>query len=477
MLALPPVVSPRARHFLRLRSLRSPPLRGGLRSPPVAADAVTRPLGDTERAFWLLDRGTSFNGLHVAHVEGPLDEALLRAALDRVQARHPLLRMRVAGGDGAPRFTPTDARVPIEVVPRADERTWIEAAERALNRRFPTEEGLLSRVTLVAGDGRSDVLFAHHHAMADAQSDFFVLRELLENAGALAAGAPPPSLEVLPLRPALNALLRRATRSLRHLYTMSAFFFRLLWTSLVLRPRQLASERAAPPEERANRLVHRRLTVEETRSLTARCRDEGTSVQGACAAALLLAAADDLGLARPAHLGCFAGVTLRDRLSPPVGDEVGCYVSQVVTVHRVERGGAPWPLARDVKRRLTTTLRIGAHLVTMPMIGLFIPRGDDPGPRFVRRFDGASTGAVGVTNVGRVPLAPRYGALAVRGYDIAVGVSVVGKLLAAVTTFDDALSFNVVFVEPLVGRARAIAIADGALAHLRRALAAPPGAR
>ena len=40
-----------------------------------------------------------------------------------------------------------------------------------------------------------------------------------------------------------------------------------------------------------------------------------------------------------------------------------------------------------------------------------------------------------------------------------------------VTTWEDQLNLNLGFVEPLVSRARAQRIADGAVAHLRGALA------
>src|SRR4029079_10125885 len=56
---------------------------------------VQRPLCDMERAFFLLDRGHPFNGVYVVSLCGPLTEALLRAGLARIEARHPVMRARI----------------------------------------------------------------------------------------------------------------------------------------------------------------------------------------------------------------------------------------------------------------------------------------------------------------------------------------------------------------------------------------------
>ena len=438
---------------------------------PVADAALGRPLGPTERAFVLLDRGASFNGVHVVRLAGRLDGTVLVAALARVQARHPLLRVRIAGSDGALRYEETTAAIPIEVVPRAGEDAWQATVERELNRRFATDGGLLARVVLVDGGERSELVLSHHHVIGDAQSFHLLLDDLLSGAAELGDGRSPAPLDRLPLRPPLGELLRPSVNGLRRFLFMTRFFFRSLYVLLFQRPRKLRLDSASPPEARANRLVHRALTLDETTALAARCRREGASVQSALAAALLHGAAIDLALNTPTPIGCFAGVSLRPHLTPRVDEEMGLYMSQAATYHRVATDDAPWPRAREITQALERTLAAGEHFITLPMMGSFIPRGDHPGPTFIRRFDGASSAAVGVTNLGRVPLRPRYGHLTVEGFEIAVGASVVGRLLAAVTTFGGALSFNVVFVEPLIGRDRATRIADAALAHLRRALA------
>lgn len=68
-----------------------------------------------------------------------------------------------------------------------------------------------------------------------------------------------------------------------------------------------------------------------------------------------------------------------------------------------------------------------------------------------------------MTNLQKLPIPLSYGPLTIVNFQIAVGLSVVGQLLLAVTTIGDTMNLNVVFVEPLVSRVRAERISDGLL--------------
>ena len=395
-----------------------------------------------ERAFWLLDRGARFNGVGVATVRGPgpLPEALVRAALVRLQAQHPFLRMRVVGDDHDLRFTEHGAGpLPLRVLTTAD---WQTVVEDELN-----------------------------------FSNVFVVRDLLTQLAALLGPQAPPPVRPLPLLPPLSVLLPGAARGLGRLGQMSAFFSKYVRGQALRHARKLPSEQPAPPEQRRNRLVQRTLLPEQTRALGQQARAAGASVHGVLCAALLLATAEvayatELAAATPTTVGCFTALNLREQLEPPVGESLGLYMSQVTTFHQIVPPPPLWQLAREVKEQLRATLLSGEQYLTMPLIGLLIPWGNSPGPRFIRRFDGGSPAALGVSNLARPPIPHRYGPLTLADLHLAVGVSVVGQLMGQATTWEDRLHLNLVFSEPLVSRARAERIIDGALAHLRAALAA-----
>ncbi len=149
---------------------------------------------------------------------------------------------------------------------------------------------------------------------------------------------------------------------------------------------------------------------------------------------------------------------------------MGLYISQVTTFHRVSPPPPLWDLARELRQRLTETLKSGEQYLTLPLIGLFIPRFGDVAARFVRSFDAASPALTGVTNVQKLPIPLDYGALSIVDYQITVGLSVVGQLLLAVTTAGERLNLNLVFVEPLLSRVRVERVADGLVQTVRESL-------
>ncbi|MSP60837.1 MAG: hypothetical protein EXR72_10940 [Myxococcales bacterium] len=436
-----------------------------------------RGLSAAERAVWLMDRAAPLNGVIVARIEGPLDTAGVRAGLARLQRRHPLLRAHVGGDLRAPRFVDPGATaatpVALRVLRRRSDQHWEEVAEEELNLPFDPHGAPLMRAALLEGDGAHDLVLAHHHMISDALSAVSQVRELLECAAGLAPGEEPS----FPLRPAMNDLFPAAGRGVGRLGALGSFVWQQAGRTLAARPRRLAVDEQVAPAARKSRVLHHALTEGETASLAARARKESTTVQGALQAALLLAAGDDLqgGADRTAgstageesvHLGCFSGVNLRDQLTPSVGEEVGLYVSQATTFLRVDPQRALWDLAREAKARLDAALARGEPYVTFPLLGLFVPSGSDPLPGLVRRIDQAIPAGLGITNIGRLGLPERYGALSLDRLHFAIGLALVAPLAMAVCTFRGRLSFNVVYVEPLLGRARAVAIAEGVRARL-----------
>ena len=431
-----------------------------------------------ERAFVLLDRGHAFNGVYVVSLVGPLGEALLREGLSRLQMRHPALRARLvqaAPGDDR-RLLLTDegaGPVPLAIVPREDDDSWQKVAERELNQRFSEDSDHLTRVVWVRGAARSEIVFGQHHVVCDALSITYAVRDLLQDLAALHAGISSP-IESLPLRPPLPALLPRSTRGLRRFRFMRRFFYKHVLFRPLRRARKLPVEKPAPPEHRRSGLVHARLSAQMTQALATQAEREQTSLHALLCAAFLLSAYD-VTLAATTHrnarvnVGCASAVSLRRELNPSVGEEMGLYISQVTTFHCLARLGvspSTGALAREVKARLAATLRDGEQYLTMPLIGMFIPGGRRPGPKFVKRFDGGSPAAMLVTNIGALPIAVNYGPFVVKACHFAVSPSVVSPLVVTASRCAGALQLNLIHVEPLCSAERTRAILAGALQRL-----------
>ncbi len=417
---------------------------------------MPRPLSAVEQAFWLLDRSTSFNGVNTSFLRGPIGVEQVRRALEWVQARHELLRVAIVGRE----FVAVDAPVPLRVVPRASDESWKRYEVEEINGRY--EEGaLLWRAVWVEGEGGGELIISHQHVICDAQSAVLMAREIVNALGVIVDGKTPPPPVPLPLKPPMTSLLHAGFGE--KMLAMNAFFFRNLVFHGLRPARKLAQ--TAPFAERKLGIVHLSLDESQIASLAARCKEAQTTVQGALCAAMLLAAADSLGLDRAAWLGCFSAVSLHQRLG--IKEDMGLYISQVTTYHKVARSTEKWALAREIKKDLGRTLRLGEQLVTIPMIGMFIPRGDNPAPRFAEKFDLASPATLGLSNIGRVDLPRSVGPVTLDRFHLAVGPSVVAPLAACAATVHGRLHLNLVHVAPLISEALAKELAGRTLQLLQ----------
>ena len=309
--------------------------------------------------LWLLRMNLTF----AAGVEGPLDAATLRGALDAVQRRHPLLRASVVEERGGPAFVVAPATspgppIPLEVAdaPAGSWTDWVESAESDLDRRFAAGEGPLARARLLRhGDGpgpeRATLLVTVSHALADARAMGYLFRDLLEAAARLRATGR-ADLDEKPLPPTIEEILVRPLRLTEKLRGI----LRIGRTAGETRnpgPSRLPSAPAAVHGSPSTRILPLVVDPEGTAALAARAREEGTTLHGALAAAHLLALAAECsrtGEAVRLYLAC--PVNVAARVPSPVTDDVVLFASGVDAAPRVTPGEPLWPLARAVRRQL-----------------------------------------------------------------------------------------------------------------------------
>ncbi|MFE2068062.1 condensation domain-containing protein [Streptomyces sp. NPDC059467] len=178
---------------------------------PVPRPAGTAPaVSSAQEQIWLFEQwwpGTAaYNMPWALRIQGPLDETLLRGALEEVLRRHEVLRTTFTDDRGAPRAV-------VHEVPRLpwirhdlsataeDERE--DAAGRLLARSaaepFDLAGGPLVRADLLRLSASRHVLLLNvHHLVHDGWSFEVLLRELAEGYDAVVSGRPPalPGLRV-----------------------------------------------------------------------------------------------------------------------------------------------------------------------------------------------------------------------------------------------------------------------------------------
>lgn len=425
-----------------------------------------RPLGALEYVVAVADRAAPINFVMVADLRGPLQAPALRAALDRVTRRHPLLAMRLVPHRRRLAFAPGAGPIPLTVLDGPEDDVPARCAVES-TARLPEETGPLLRATWIRhGDAVSTLLMTFHHAIGDGTAGACPLRDLLE---ALASESPAD-----PLPAAIEDHMPPTAVGLRGWLAHLGFVGRVtrrLWRLRGLPAYRVAGAPRAPIDARRVVIVRRDLQPPTTRALARAARENGTTVHGLLGAAMLRAAFA-AGDGRPV-LGFGSPVNLRRRLSPPVGDDVGLFITMVASLHRLDPMPDFWDLARDVRDQLQGMVANGDVFAAIPVqaralarVAPWLGRGVAGARRFVRLMRAIWLDGVGISNLGRLTIASRYGDIAVEAVGFCAAPTIFGDLVAFAATLDGRLCLHWAGVTPHMSAEALDAIVDDMMASL-----------
>jgi amino acid adenylation domain-containing protein len=171
----------------------TPPVRRGLREAP---------LSFPQEQVWFLEQmapgNLSYSAQALIRFRGDLDEAALARSLDRIVARHEILRTTFPERDGGPRQVVHAARpvelpvVDLAALPEAERETAMRGhVGEEVRRPFQLARLPLVRWTLYRlGSGERALLHCEHHFVHDGWSFNVFLAELLRCYRAEAEGRP-----------------------------------------------------------------------------------------------------------------------------------------------------------------------------------------------------------------------------------------------------------------------------------------------
>lgn len=128
------------------------------------------------------DGCTPFNGVFALKISGRLKAERLVGALERIQAKHALLRARVEKDEkGVPWFVVHEDMLPIPMrtIVRRTDGDWITESRRELATAFETWRGPLLRVVWLRDAEVSDLILAFHHCLCDGGSALALMRDIL----------------------------------------------------------------------------------------------------------------------------------------------------------------------------------------------------------------------------------------------------------------------------------------------------------
>jgi len=139
-----------------------------------------RSLGYGEQLWYRLSQGASNSVVMVFDLQGEVDPERFRSALERVQARHPLLQAFVDDSVSPPRYMKASTpELPLTIADRKIKDQWKELARAWLSRSVGINGELLWSVTLLLGEGSSEAVFHLNHTIMDGHSLQVIASDLM----------------------------------------------------------------------------------------------------------------------------------------------------------------------------------------------------------------------------------------------------------------------------------------------------------
>jgi acyl-CoA synthetase (AMP-forming)/AMP-acid ligase II/acyl carrier protein len=175
---------------------------------PRLSPGAPAPLSFVQEGLWFLDQldphNAAYNVYRAAHLEGPVDAALMERSIHEIVRRHDILRTTFPSVDGRPRrVTAPEAKMPLKRVDlrHLSKRERQAEAERLAveeaRRPFDVAEGPLLRATVLLLDEEEHILLVTaHHLVFDLWSTRVFFEELATLYTAFARGLPSPLPEL-----------------------------------------------------------------------------------------------------------------------------------------------------------------------------------------------------------------------------------------------------------------------------------------
>ena len=414
------------------------------------ASDICRPLGPLEHLFWW----RSVHFAVTAQIAGTASPGDWRDALDRVQARHPILSVRIEGSPASvPRFRREDAApIPLRIVEGDPKTRWESEVGEELATPFDPSRAPLIRAVLI-DDGRdTGFILAAHHSVADGLSLSYAIRDTL-------AALSGEVLEPLPLLPAQEEMLGAGPG-----------------------PAALADAHERPdsspdggsstdrrPDGAPPSVKSLRLTSDLTTSLKDCARQEGTTVHGALSAAVAIAGRLVSANWRHGAVRIMSAINTRPFLE--VGESFGLFASWTTRALDVRPTGF-WELARHAKAATAIGQTRESVAALHSRAGEALGQGAESAA--LAEFAAEAFGHEAmVSNLGVLNLGRRFGALTLESaWGPAIFAGMPGAQTIGVATFDGSICLTHTSSAPAEGLLEAMRriLADACVEHRHTSL-------
>ncbi|WP_347217013.1 condensation domain-containing protein [Chryseobacterium sp.] len=240
---------------------------------------IKRKLMMVERIMYV-DPETPVNCIFTVKIKGELPEQNFKTALEKIQQKHPMLRVVVdTKSEKYPFFKEVKdiAPIPLRIVERKTDEDWLTESQKEWKILFEKEKTPLARVVWVRGRDVSEVFWAIPHCISDGTTGVTLMKELLQLLD-------DPTLNLEPYEPFISvdeflpSNFNVKTKKFKaNLYRMFARFFFML--------QQKSKKRNLGKDY----VLHQKLDPATTAQITERCKANGVSVHALLCSAFMQA--------------------------------------------------------------------------------------------------------------------------------------------------------------------------------------------
>ena len=295
-----------------------------------------RALGAMERLFWLMHQNHPAHFTVTAEVKGITKVQSWRDALDAVQRRHPVLSTSINRNEaGQPALYQVEgAPIPLRVVDGRVQGRWELELDHEMAVPVTLDQAPLIRSVLIHKPQSAVLIMIAHHAIADGMALVFLIRDLLQ---VLSGG----QIEPLSFSGSAEELLSGLPEGEKLVQAEAS---------------QADAPQAEPALYRegngmAPRVTARKLDEHLTATLKERARREGTTVQGALCAALVLAGRKTSSTWRKQSVRVMSPINVRALLG--AGEACGLYLGGGMIPFHPGDSRDFWELARFAKQEFS----------------------------------------------------------------------------------------------------------------------------
>ena len=280
----------------------------------------------------------------LTRIKGNVSEQMVRNAVDKVQQRHTLLRVRIElDEEQTPWFTSEDVQeIPIEVISHINDDSWIEVYDKACKEPFDFDKRPAIRFYLLQSENISDILIFCHHVICDGMSLAYLARDLMVHLGdqnhevEILPDPLPISREIIPEDQKLASIVMKVMDKINNKWEQEKVLFDqedylnlhdIYWKNFT------------------HKTISIELSEEQTNEFVKNCKRENVSVNSALVTAFVGAQLVVQGK-KPFHSKIGVGGDLRNRLTPPVGEGIGFYAGLVNPKFKYNLKKSFWDNAR-----------------------------------------------------------------------------------------------------------------------------------